>query len=229
MHMRFLVGGGGASNDGGASLPFPGMSIPDPGMSLPFPGMSFPNPGMSLPNPGMSLPNPGMSLPYVGSQSPTKTVSPSMTPTGFDTFSDEAAIHCVDRDSTTTTQIHVQLDVDMLNNGNTLFLQDLATSIVSFGQGHFALCHQSLSDNKRLLLEPKSLPEQDNVTVTGLDASASSSEDVASGNAHGKSALNVESLQIVSMQTFASSSSRISCFPRKTFALLRNREPPALL
>ncbi|KAI2507841.1 hypothetical protein MHU86_6621 [Fragilaria crotonensis] len=209
MHMRLLMGGG-ASNDAGASLPFPGMSIPDPGMSLPFPGMSFPNPGMSLPNPGMSfpnpgmslpnpgmslpnpgmslpnpgmslpnpgmsLPNPGMSLPYVGSQSPTKTVSPSMTPTGFDTFSDEAAIHCVDRDSTTTTQIHIQLDVDTLNNGKTLFLQDLATSIVSFGQVHFALCHQSLSDNKRLLLEPKSLPEQENVTVTGLDATASSS------------------------------------------------------
>ena len=167
---------GGASNDAGSSFSFSGMSLPDP--------------GMSLPNPGMSLPNPGMSLPYGGtttSQSPTRTASPSMTPTGFNTYSDEAAIHCVDRDSTASTQIRVQLDVDTLSNGNTLFLQDLATSIVSFGQDHFSLCNKSLSGRDRLLSEPKSLQEQTNVTVTGLDATASYSDATESGNAHGKS------------------------------------------
>ena len=84
IHMRFLEGGASHDNDAGAS---------------------FPLPGMSLPNPGMSLPNPGMSLPYGASPSPARTLSPSLTPTGSNTYSDEAAVHCVDRDSTASTQI----------------------------------------------------------------------------------------------------------------------------
>ncbi len=84
IHMTFLEGGASHDNDAGAS---------------------FPLPGMSLPNPGMSLPNPGMSIPYGTSQSPARALSPSLTPTGSNTYSDEAAVHCLDRDSTASTQI----------------------------------------------------------------------------------------------------------------------------
>jgi hypothetical protein len=108
-----------------------------------------------------------------------------MTPTASKTYSDEAAIHCGDRDSTASTQIHVQLDVDTLANHNSLFLQDLAEGIVSFGQGHFSLCQESSSGRERLLLELTSKQEQENVSVTGLDATASSPI-ASSGNANCK-------------------------------------------
>ena len=186
---RFLQGGASYINDAGASFPLPGMSLPYPGMPIPHPCMSIPYPGMSIPHPGMSIPYPGMSLPYYpgmsiyhGSSTPaTSTVPPSVAPvdstTDLQQADSEAPVNCVGQDLTASSQIHVQFDVDSSSMG-TSFLDNLAQSIVSFGEVHFSLCH-SLGD-ARLLLVPTSLQEQDNAIVTGLDATASS------GNTHGK-------------------------------------------
>ena len=193
---RFLQGGASHDNEGGVSFPLPGLSFPLPGMSLPYPGMSLPNPGMSLPNPGMSLPNPSMSLPNPGMSLPNPGMSlshsasivPTMTPSsntaskGSNTempSHPEQAVNCVGRDSTTSTRILVQLDVDSVSN-DVSFVDGLAKSIVSFGEVHFSLCQKS--SNQRLLLEPMSSQEQANVIVTGLDATANTADAAPSNN-----------------------------------------------
>ena len=139
-------------------------------------GASFPLPGMSLPYPVMSLPYPVMSLPY----NSVMSLSPNMAPTSSHEDlhpSTDATGNCVSRGSTAGTQIHVQLDVDSLSEGSS-FLNNLAQSIVSFGEAHFSLCQKS--SYKRRLLEPVVPQDPYNATVTGLDVTASSD------NSHGK-------------------------------------------
>ena len=94
----------------------------------------------------------------------------------------EKPVDCVGLVSTTSTRILVQLDVDAVSN-DLSFLDVLAESIVSFGEIHFSLCQTP--SNKRLLLEPMSLQEQYNATVTGLDAIATAADAVPS-NTPGK-------------------------------------------
>ncbi|KAI2508261.1 hypothetical protein MHU86_6190 [Fragilaria crotonensis] len=164
----------------GMSTPFPGMSTPFPGMSTPFPGMSTPFPGMSTPFPGMSTPFPGMSLSHSASIYPTVTPSSNIAPKASNTdmpSNPEKPVDCVGRVSTTSTRILVQLDVDAVSN-DLSFLDVLAESIVSFGEIHFSLCQTP--SNKRLLLEPMSLQEQYNASVTGFDAIATAADAVLS-------------------------------------------------
>ena len=164
------------------SLPYPGMSLPNPGMSLPYPVMSLPYPGMSLPFPGMSLPNPGMSLSQSASIAPTVIPSSNMAPKGANAempSHPEQAFHCVGRDSTTSTRILVQLDVDSVSNDPS-FLDGLVKSIVTFGEVHFSLCQKS--GNQRVLLEPMSSQEQYNATVTGLDVTSNTTDAAPSNN-----------------------------------------------
>ncbi len=186
---RFLQGGASHDNEGGVSFPLPGLSFPLPGlsfplpgMSLPYPGMSLPNPSMSLPNPGMSLPNPGMSLSHSASIVPTMTPSSNTASKGSNTempSHPEQAVDCVGRDSTTSTRILVQLDVDSVSNDPS-FLDGLVKSIVTFGEVHFSLCQKS--GNQRVLLEPVSSQEQYNATVTGLDVTSNTSDAAPSNN-----------------------------------------------
>jgi hypothetical protein len=187
---RFLQGGASyINNNAGASFPLPGMSLQYPGMSIAYPGMSIAYPGMSIAYPGMSIPYSGMSLPYYPgmslshgsshSHSPTITQPPHMAPTDLSTGATkvaDATADCVGRDLAASTQIHVQLDVDSSVTG-TSFVDNLAQSIASFGDAHFSLCQNS-GNGRLLLVSTSSHRDQNNVTVTGLDTTASAADKV---------------------------------------------------
>ena len=113
------------------------------------------------------------------SHSPTITPQSHMAPTEFSTDLAKVAdgtADCVGRDLTANTQIHVQLDVDSSVTG-TSFVDTLAQSIASFGDAHFSLC-KNPGNGRLLLISTSSQQELSNVTVTGLDATASTVDEV---------------------------------------------------
>ena len=74
---------------------------------------------------------------------------------------------------TAKATINLRLDVDSLSNGSTFLesLAGMADGIVSYGELHFSLCHQS--GNRKLSEHETKLPvDQTEVAVTGLEAMA---------------------------------------------------------
>ena len=72
----------------------------------------------------------------------------------------------------------MRLDVDSMSNGSTFLdsLAGLANDIVSYVEIYFSLCQQS---GNRMLSEHQTKPDQTDIAVTGLEATAAPVGDVA--------------------------------------------------
>ena len=122
-----------------------------------------------------------MSLTYSGMSIATfaQSASPSSSPittvpveSPIDLSSRDHIDECTPLDMTAKANIMLRLDVDSMSNGSTFLdsIAGLANEIVSYGEMHFSLCQQS---GNRILSEHQTKPDYVEVTVTGLEATAS--------------------------------------------------------